>query len=69
MLNDYPDVLEAADIAEILKIGMNSTYRLLRSGAIRSHKVGSLYRIPKSCMVDYLEAARMKTNCHGKEQQ
>ena len=38
----------------ILDIGRNSAYELVRSGAIRSVKIGRQLRIPKQAIIDYL---------------
>lgn len=56
-LSDLPDVLNVAQVAEFLSIGTNSVYTLLRSGAIRSIKIGKQFRIPKRYLEDFLEAA------------
>ena len=54
MLKKYKDVLTPVEIKEILGIGINGVYALLKSGAITSFKVGSQFRITKSSLLDYL---------------
>lgn len=56
-LADLPDVLNVAQVAAYLNIGTNSAYELLRSGAIRSIKIGKQFRVPKRCLEKFLEAA------------
>lgn len=51
-------VLKVEELAVILAIGRNSAYELVRSGKIRSVKVGRTYRIPKSAVEEYLNTAR-----------
>lgn len=51
---DIVQVLKVEDIARILSIGRNSAYELVRSGKVRSVKVGRTYRIPYSAVKDYL---------------
>jgi len=47
-------VLKVEELARILSIGRNSAYELVRSGKVRSVKVGRTYRIPYSAVEDYL---------------
>lgn len=58
MLRDYPDVLTVEQLAEILGIGQNAAYQLVHSGAIGHKRIGKNIRIPKVCVVDYLNSAR-----------
>lgn len=53
-LNDLPLALRVEDLMSILDIGRNTAYELVRSGQIRSIKVGRQIRIPKSDLLDYL---------------
>ena len=45
------------DVAKILSIGRNTAYELVRSGKIRSVKIGRTYRIPLTAVEDYLNAS------------
>lgn len=54
-LKDYPDVCTVKDVAEILNIGINSAYELVKNGSIRSKKIGRIYRIPKTYILEYLK--------------
>lgn len=53
-MNDIPEVLTPEMLTAILKIGRNSVYSLLRSGEIRSVRIGKQYRIPKEALIEYL---------------
>ncbi len=53
-INDLPLVLTVSDISEILVIGKNTAYELVRSGRIKSVQVGRQFRIPKSALLEYL---------------
>lgn len=55
MLKKYKDVLTPVEVKEILGIGINGVYALLKSGTITSFKVGSQFRITKSALLDYLQ--------------
>ena len=52
---NLPMTLRVEDLMPILGIGRNTAYRLVRSGEIRSIKVGRQIRIPRQVFLDYLE--------------
>lgn len=54
MLSQYDAVLTVTDLQEVLGIGRNTAYSLIRSGAVPSIKVGKKYRIPKDAVLYYL---------------
>lgn len=52
---DVPLVLTVPELCEKLKIGRNTAYNLLRSGEIRSIRVGAKkIRIPYSALEEYI---------------
>ena len=53
MLNRYNDILTVEELCEVLKIGKNTAYTLLKSGEIKSVKIGRVYKIPKKNVVKY----------------
>ncbi|MCU4885120.1 helix-turn-helix domain-containing protein [Bacillus cereus] len=56
MFDAYDDVVPIEDLMEMLDIGRNKAYELLKSGQIKSFKVGKSYRIPKMCIQNYVLA-------------
>lgn len=50
-------VIRVEDLTHILSISRNTAYELVRSGKIRSVKIGRIYRIPRSAVEDYLNAS------------
>ena len=46
--------LRVEDLMPILDIGRNTAYELVRSGKIRSIRIGRQLRIPKDAIQDYL---------------
>ena len=56
-LDDYGDILTPDDVHDILGIGYNKTYELLRTGTIRNFKIGRCRKIPKTCLVEYMSKA------------
>lgn len=53
-LFEYPDVITIKELMEILGIGRNKAYELLKSGKIVSFKEGKKYIIPKKSVLIYL---------------
>ena len=54
MNSENSAVFKVEDLAEMLSIGRNTAYELVRSGKIHSVKIGRTYRIPRSAVEDYL---------------
>ena len=52
--DELPLTLRVEDLMSILGIGRNTAYELVRSGQIRSIKVGKQIRIPKEALREYL---------------
>ena len=55
--DDLPLTLRVEDLIEILHIGRNTAYVLVRSGQIHSIKIGRQLRIPKQALIDYLNSS------------
>ncbi len=58
--DDLPLTLRVEDLMPILGVGRNTAYELVRSGQIRSIRVGRQLRIPKPFLIEYLTARREK---------
>lgn len=54
-IRQYPDLLTTKDVQEILQIGRSTAYKLLQSGELGSLRIGSVYRIPKVHLLDYIK--------------
>ena len=52
--DELPLPLRVEDLMPILGIGRNTAYELVRSGKIRSIRIGRQLRIPKDAIQDYL---------------
>ena len=48
-------VLDVRTLAKVLSVSLNTAYSLVRSGQIRSVRVGRGYRVPREALFDYLE--------------
>lgn len=49
------DIVSVSQLCKMLHIGKNTAYDLLRNGEIKSVKIGKVYKIPKKCVIEYLE--------------
>lgn len=54
-IDDYPDVLKPEDVMAIFDIGKNTIYKMLRTGELKSIRIGKQYRIPKIYLLQYLD--------------
>ena len=53
-IDDLPLVLNVEDLMPILGIGRNTAYALVRSGQIRSIRLGRKIRIPRDAVEEFL---------------
>lgn len=51
---DQRTVFHVKDLEYLLGVSHNTAYQLVRSGQIRSIKVGRTYKIPKSALDEFL---------------
>lgn len=57
MLEEYPDILTPQDAIEILGIGKNLFYKLLKDRAIPAKRVGGkVWRIAKKDLIAYISS-------------
>ena len=54
-LDDLPVTLRGEELMPIRGIGRNTAYELVRSGRLRSIRVGRQVRIPKNALIEFLE--------------
>jgi len=54
MFTEYPDIVNISQLKEMLDIGINLAYELVRKNKIPSLKVGREYKIPKRNVIAYL---------------
>jgi excisionase family DNA binding protein len=53
-LDSLPLALRVEDLMPILGIGRNTAYELVRSGQIRSIRIGRKIRIPRDAVAEFL---------------
>lgn len=54
MLEQYSDVLTPEELCEILMIGKNMGYHLLQTRQIEAFRIGRMWKIPKSAVIQYI---------------
>ncbi len=54
MYNDNSSLVTIDELCEILMIGKNTAYSLLKSGAIKSFKINRVWKIPRSSIDEYI---------------
>lgn len=56
LFSEYDDVLSIEDVMDMLHIGKNTVYSLLRNNEIRNLKIGKRYIIPKQSVINFITA-------------
>ena len=54
-LHELPVTLRVEDLMPLLGIGRNTAYQLIRSGQIRSVRIGRQIRIPREALLEFLD--------------
>ncbi len=49
-----PEVLDVPELAQCLRVSLNTAYCFVRTGGIKSIKVGKQYRIPKYAVMELI---------------
>ena len=55
VFSDLPLVLTVPQLADVLNIGRNSAYDMIRSGRIKSIRIGHQIRISKTALLEFLD--------------
>ena len=55
MYNDKTDLVTIDELCEILMVGKNTAYSLLKSGAIKSFKINRVWKIPRVSIDEYIK--------------
>ena len=56
MFNNYADIVGLNELIDMLHTGRNTALNLLQNQTISNFKLGGKYKIPKKCIVDYINA-------------
>jgi len=60
MFDGFNDVVTVCELAEMLKVGRNTAYEMVRAGIIPCVRIGRQIRVSKQAVVEYL--SRCQTN-------
>lgn len=55
LFETYPDVMTVQQVRQALSIGRTAVYRLLKSHEIECFMIGNAYKIPKTCLIDFVQ--------------
>lgn len=56
-VSNLPLALTVLEAGQVLRVGRSVTYELVRSGQLRSVRIGRSIRIPRDALVEYLQLA------------
>lgn len=56
-VEELPIVLTVEDLMPVLSIGRNAAYDLVRSGQIRSLRIGRQIRIPRQAVIEFISGS------------
>lgn len=63
MLETYREILTIEEVMEILDVGKNSVYDLLKSGEVKAFFLKGRWKIPKKAVEEYiLSKSSLKTS-------
>lgn len=54
MFELYEDIVTIEDVCQMLNIGKNNAYRLLKEGKLHGFKIGRIWKISKNSVIDYI---------------
>ena len=54
MFDCYDTLITPEEVADMLECGMNTTYKLLKSGKIKAMRIGRSWKIPKRAVQEYI---------------
>lgn len=54
MFEQYEDMVTIDDVCQMLNIGKNGAYRLLKEGKLHAFKIGRIWKISKFSVTEYV---------------
>lgn len=61
------ELMTLEELQTILCIGKNTAYRLLLTKEIKAFKIGRLWKIPKSSVLEYIQKSVSEQNSSSKQ--
>ena len=62
LFQNYPELLDVSDVADILHCSPKTAAKLCREGKIKAIKIGKGWTVPQTCLKDFI-----LFNLEGKE--
>ncbi len=56
IFTEYPEIVSFKQLMEMLHIGRSRATALLKNGEIMSIRIGRTHKIPKICIINYINA-------------
>lgn len=56
--NDNNEILTVEEVCDILRIGKNAAYNLIKSGEIKCYRYSRVWKIPRISVDEYMERMR-----------
>lgn len=60
MENLEQSLMTLEELCDALMIGKNAAYRLLKEGKIKAFRIGRIWKIPRSSLMEYLKLKIVK---------
>lgn len=60
MENAEQSLMTLEELCDALMIGKNAAYRLLKEGKIKAFRIGRIWKIPRSSLMEYLKLKIVK---------
>ena len=54
MYDEIGEILTIEELMELLYIGKNTAYQLLKSGEIKAFRIGKVWKIPRESVNEYI---------------
>lgn len=59
MFDYYDTLITPEEAAELLGCGMNTIYKILRSGKLKAMRIGRIWKIPRRAVQEYMCQGKM----------
>lgn len=63
MFDYYDTLITPEEVADMLNCGMNTTYKLLKTGKIKAMRIGRVWKIPKRAVQEYIVQEAQYESC------
>ena len=57
-INEERAILTVEELCEVLRIGKNKAYKLIKSGKLKCYREDKVWKIPRKSVEEYIEECR-----------